>query len=108
MKAEIARVNEQIVALSPALLSPEIPSFSVPANGYVKVTARAYNGATYVFAVNATGRERTGMFKLPGSNMATLSVWGEGRSVPVAPSGKVTDTFAPFAVHIYVAAPPIS
>ncbi len=105
VKAEVTRLNQQISALAPALLSPDIPAFSAPATGPIKVTARTYNGATYVFAVNATARTHVGRFKLPSVKAAALSVWGEGRSVPVKPGGAVADTFAPFAVHVYVVGP---
>ena len=106
VKTEISRLNEQITALEPVLLSNRVPPFSAPRTGPIKVTARVYNGATYVFAVNATGRRHTVTFRLPGLTTQTLEVWGEERSVPAEPGGAVTDSFEPFAVHVYVAAPP--
>jgi hypothetical protein len=105
VKAEIAALNQQISALAPALLSPLVPPYSASPASLVKVTARTYNGATYVFAVNSTGRTRRGGFSLPRVKTTTLQVWGQERSVPVGRAGRVTDTFAPFAAHVYVAPP---
>lgn len=106
VKAEIRSLNEQISALAPILLSDRIPPFSASRTGPIKVTARTYNGATYVFAVNATGRRHNAGFTISGLTTLSLQVLGEGRSVPVKATGAVSDSFEPFAVHVYVAAPP--
>jgi hypothetical protein len=37
-----------------------------------------------------------------GTSAGMATVYGEGRSVPVS-LGRITDTFAPYAVHIYAA-----
>ncbi len=106
VRTEVVSINQEIAALAPALLSPLIPPLTSSGTAPVKATARAYNGATYVIAVNSTGRAHVGRFALPDlKQAASLSLWGEGRSVEVGSGGKVVDTFAPFAVHVYIAAP---
>ena len=50
---EIARTNQEITTLVPALVEPNIAA-SASLGSYVKVGAREHNGAVYVIAVNAT------------------------------------------------------
>ncbi|MGI8421064.1 MAG: hypothetical protein ACR2MU_02200 [Gaiellaceae bacterium] len=97
----IQQVGRDVKALGPALLAPETP---VSASGPVKVAARSYGGAFYVFAVNPTYAPVQTTIRAPGLDGRTLQVLGEGRSVTPA-GGAFADTFGPLAVHLYVAAP---
>ena len=99
----IAGINRQITALAPALLGPEAPVTSVGTGVYAG--ARAFDGARYVIAVNATLKTTKATFTLPGLGSTVGWVYGESRSVPVQ-KGSFSDSFAPLAVHIYVVAPP--
>jgi hypothetical protein len=99
---EVKRTNIQLAALAPALLSPSAPVSSNPRDP-VKVGARSYDNATWVIAVNSSVKTwKNKGFTLPGLKARDVEVWGENRRVPVRPGGRITDTFAPLEVHIYV------
>jgi hypothetical protein len=53
--ARLTLVNAEIVALEPALLSPDVPAEST--NDAVKVTARVVDGVAHLWAVNITPDE---------------------------------------------------
>ena len=99
----ITGINRQITALAPALLGPDAPVTSVGTGVYAG--ARAFDGARYVIAVNATPKATKATFTLPGLGSTVGWVYGESRSVPVQ-KGSFSDSFAPLAVHIYIVAPP--
>jgi hypothetical protein len=100
--AAIAGVSRDVAKLTPALVSPSLPaSADVP---LVKVGARSYDGATYVIAVNAGYTATGATITVPGLNGRTLDVMNEGRRLGAVGSS-FSDTFAPLAVHVYVAPP---
>ncbi len=100
--AEIARTNRQIEELAPALLGEprEAPSDS-PA---VKVSARELGGALYVIAVNSSTAPVEATLRVPGVGARELAVYDEQREL-LAAEDAFRDSFAPLAVHIYVAPP---
>jgi hypothetical protein len=53
-----------------------------------------------VVAVNETEQEQTASIKVEGLAASEVQVLREGRAVPVK-EGVITDTFTPFAVHVY-------
>ena len=77
----------------------------VPWNGGVAASTRTLNGALYVLAVNSTDRAATVPFRVDALAGRTLTVLDEGRTI--RPSKRVffRDRFAPYEVHVYVAAP---
>lgn len=99
---EIARSNQQISALAPALLSPDMEA---QGEGSVLVGARNMNGAVYLIAVNTNAHAaQSTRINVPSLNGRPLTVYGEGRRID--PSGdSFTDTFEPLGVHIYIADP---
>jgi hypothetical protein len=99
--AAIADVDRTIVALSPGLLGPELPGTSTAP---VLAGARTYHGAVYVIAVNPTWATVKATVTIPGRTSGTASAYGEARALAVV-AGRLTDTFGPLAVHVYVAAP---
>jgi hypothetical protein len=97
----IRKVALDVQALGPALLAASAPA---SADGVVRAGARRLDGALYVFAVNPTFGPTTATISAPGLGGRTLQVLGEGRTV--APKGDAfSDSFAPLAVHLYIAAP---
>ena len=73
-------------------------------NPQVEISARAWAGATYVFAVNSGYTATDAKITVPALNGRTLSVMGESRRVD-SDGDSFTDHFAPLAVHLYIAAP---
>jgi len=90
-------VTRELMQISGILAADEVAEVksSVPA---VHVFARKVGGKIYVIAANtgSTAVKAT----LSGVNNGKLTVVNENRSVSAA-DGKLTDDFAPYAVHIY-------
>jgi len=55
-------------------------------------------GDTYLIATNAGAAEVTATLPLPGER--TVEVLFGGRTLPIS-EGRLTDTLAPLAVHVY-------
>ena len=103
--AQIASDKREIQTLVPALLEPNLPADA--GSGPVKVGAKEHNGALYVIAVNGSRVNATATINVPALGNRQLISLDGSRSVS-ASSGSFTDTFAPFEVHVYIAAPPSS
>ena len=56
-------------------------------------------------AANPAGAPASATFTVPGLVGDTVSVFGEGRTLPVV-GGRFSDSFAGLGVHVYIAAPP--
>jgi hypothetical protein len=97
----IRNVALDVQALGPALLAASAPA---SADAPVMVGARRLGGALYVVAVNPTYADATASIRVPGLGGRALQVLDEGRTVTSQGDG-FTDSFAPLAVHLYVAAP---
>ncbi len=100
--AAIAGVAHDVQALGPALLAPDAP---VSADGPVRVGARSFGGALYLFAVNPTYGSAEATIHAPGLDGRALQVLDEGRQV-AGHGDEFSDAFAPLGVHIYVAPAP--
>jgi hypothetical protein len=99
----IAATNRQLQELAPVLLSPRVPATSdAPA---MKVSARSYNGALYVIAVNTSTTESV-QTRITADGIAgrSATVLGEGTVVGSDDTG-FTDTFAPLAAKVFVIPP---
>jgi hypothetical protein len=104
IRGEVRATNREILALAPALLSPNA-DVSWSASGPVRIAARRYNGATYVIAANTSTAEATASFTVPGLGGRKLRVFREGRLV--SPLGDVvSDKLPGLGVAIYIAPPP--
>ena len=99
--AAITQVTHDVKAIGPALLAPASPA---SADAGVRVTARAYGGALYVIAVNPASQPVQATIRVPGLAGRPLGVVSEGRQLQ-ARGDAFSDSFAPLAAHLYVAAP---
>ena len=103
IRNEVRLVNRDILALSPALLSP-VAKVNWSTQSPVRVGARRYNGATYVIAVNTSTSEATASFSCSASAAAHSASSATGRTVK--PLGDlVTDKLPGLGVAVYVVPP---
>ena len=88
--------------LSPALLAPdESDRLTIESSaGEPYATLRTAGGHTVLIAVNPEPVEQEVAFRVAGLGVEHLSVLSEGRRIDVK-KGRLTDTFAPYAVHVY-------
>ncbi|HSQ64823.1 MAG TPA: hypothetical protein VLM85_16480 [Polyangiaceae bacterium] len=104
MKAAVAVINQQIHDLAPALNTPPIvnaATVSSSATGVpIDILVKRQGGKLYVFAVSMGAAQTMGTFTLAKVGAASADVLGEARQIAVA-GGAFTDTFAPYAVHLY-------
>jgi Beta-galactosidase len=104
IRGEVRATNREILALAPALLGPSTKA-SWSTSSPVRVTARRYNGATYVVAVNTSTAPASASFTIQGLGGRKLRVFREGRVV--TPLGDlVVDKLPGLGVAVYVAPPP--
>jgi hypothetical protein len=76
-----------------------------PWDGTVVATSRELNGALYVIAVNGSDHPTTVPFRVDDLRGRRLTVLGESRTITVMKQVFFRDSFAPYGVHVYVAAP---
>ena len=103
IRTEIRLVNREIAALAPALLGP-VGRVSAAADSKVRITARRYNGATYVIAVNTSTSPVKATFAVQGLAGRKLRVFRDGRAVS-SYGDIVADTLPGLGVAVYVAPP---
>lgn len=101
--AEMTRQNATITTLSAVLQGPINPTgigATVPAP--LEVAWRNAPSGKYFFVLNLSSTTKSSQqITLTGIGSATTAtVYGENRSVSIV-AGKITDNFAPYAVHIY-------
>jgi hypothetical protein len=101
LQQEMKSITGQIAALTPGLLGMTV--LSGANSGAIKVIARSTSDRTYVFAVNATNGPIHAQIHVPRLQNGRVAVNGEGRAVAVR-NDRLTDTFGPLAVHVYVQA----
>lgn len=104
VEAQIARTVARVRGLAPMLCS-RYGDVTVPWNTTVAASSRTLNGALYVIAVNSSDRPTTIPFRVDALAGRTLEVLDEGRSITPARNVYFRDTFGPYQVHVYVAAP---
>ncbi|HET6202567.1 MAG TPA: hypothetical protein VFI25_07165 [Planctomycetota bacterium] len=97
--AGVTAINREIQSLAPALNGRAAPVNVTSSNGGVPVaaTARAREGATYVFAVGMREGATEATFSVAGERAEVI---GEDRSIPIR-GGAFRDAFGPYAVHLY-------
>lgn len=105
MLAEVSAINRQITELAPVLNSPTLegpagaPSLDNPAP--VATMIKKYGGATYLFAVEMTGKETTATLTVTAlKGQKTAEVLGENRRL-TSNDGVFKDHFAAWDVHLY-------
>ncbi len=93
------RVAAELSELEPILLSPDARSVEC-SNPEVHVTARMYEGATYVIAINASDEPLRATLRVAGARDGRVNVVFERRTVLVDDESW-TDFFAPYGRHVY-------
>ena len=102
LAATVARVRK----LAPALCSA-YGDVVVPWDGGVAASSRTLDGALYVIAVNSTSQATTIPFRVDGLAGRKLTVLDENRAIRPAKQVYFRDRFAPYEVHVYLAAPSV-
>ena len=101
IRNQVRQDNRDIVALAPALLSPIVNATFSPQSP-VRVSARKYNGALYIIAVNTSTSPATASFTVPALAGRKLRVFADGRTV--TPMGNlVVDKLPALGVAVYIA-----
>jgi hypothetical protein len=103
---EMTRVDSLITQLAPVLTSnaADAPN-RMTLSGGLEGAWRTYHGQTYFFVLNFSHKTASGVTvdlgdQLDGASL--VDVFNESRDLSVTPDGSVTDTFTPYALHVYV------
>ena len=107
MKSAVSAINTQIRELAPALNTPslsngasvESSNTNVPVDIMVK-----RQGSLYIFAVAMRSGSTNATFTVRTPTQGSVTVLGESRTLDLA-NGTFTDSFAPYAVHLYEITP---
>lgn len=98
---DLRRVVHELATLEPVLLADDAPAaLSDNSNSNIKTRVKLVNGKGFVLAYNASGSRQSATFTwstAPG----TVTVHAEDRAL-VASGRSFSDTFGPFAAHVYV------
>ncbi len=105
VEQQIATTVAGVERLAPALCGGQYGDVVDPWNGSVMASSRTLNGALYVIAVNGSGKPTTIPFRVDALAGRTLTVLDEGRTIKPVKKVYFRDAFAPYQVHVYVAAP---
>jgi hypothetical protein len=105
VEQQIASTVAEVQRLAPALCDGTYGSAVTPWNGTVVASTRTLNGALYVIAVNGASKATNVPFRVDALAGRTLTVLGEGRTIKPVKQVIFRDSFAPYQVHVYVAAP---
>lgn len=102
---EVTRINGEIAELAPVLNSATVDGAvavdSADASAPVAALVKRYGGQTYVFAIAMTPKTTRATFRdLSGGDGAAATVIGENCTL-ARDGGRFTDTFGPYAVHLY-------
>jgi hypothetical protein len=103
-------LGREAAALKAAILAPEQPADAVtveaPGKAPIRATLRKADGHWYVLAVYTDGKPLDGpvTFTVPGLPDGPIYVVSENRTVN-ASDGRFTDSFGPFAGHVYTTNP---
>ena len=100
---EIRQTNREIKALTQALLAPIADSSSD--SPLVRVSARSYDGALYVIAVNTSTTTVQARITVPGVAGRSATVLGGGGPAVASDDTGFSDTFGPLAARVYVIPP---
>lgn len=105
VEAALPGIVASVQHLAPALCDGTYGDVLTPWNGTVVASSRTLNGALYVIAVNGSAAATNVPFGVPELAGRTLTVLGESRTIKPVKKTVFRDSFAPYAVHVYVAAP---
>jgi hypothetical protein len=105
VEAALPAIVAGVQRLAPALCDGTYGSVATPWSGSVVASSRSLNGALYVIAVNGSDGATTVPFRVDALDGRSLTVLGEGRTIKPVKDVYFRDSFAPYGVHVYVAAP---
>ena len=105
VEAQLAQTTAQLRGLAPALCTGTPGDVVVPWDGGIAAVSRTLNGALYVIAVNSADVTKTIPFRVDPLAGRPLTVLGTTRTIVPMKKVYFRDTFAPYEVHVYVAAP---
>src|SRR4029077_9508394 len=99
-RAAVTETDALIDQLAPVLNAPFDDAF-VTVGPTVRVMAKLYDGAHYVFSGSTQNAASTATFTLAGVTSGTATVIDEGRTISIT-NGQFVDNFANGnAIHIY-------
>jgi hypothetical protein len=101
--AEMTATNAKIQSLAAVLQSDiDPPDRGLEVDGPLEGTWRVKDGKTYYVVLNFSNQTVTKNVTLQGIGaVSSAVVHGEGRTVALNAGGTLTDTFAPYSVHVY-------
>lgn len=104
MMAAITNINKEIASLAPVLNSTTIMGFATANSSNtavpVDIMSKHVGLSHYLFAVPMRNGTTTATFNTTNSTATSVEVIGENRTIPIV-AGKFTDSFSPYAVHLY-------
>lgn len=103
MREALTRATAEIHSLAAVINSPTVEGkvkVATSLGSRVDVLVKEHGGSLYIFAVNMYRRPEKATFSIEGLGDATAEVLFEDRKLQVT-GGKLTDEFAPYAVHRY-------
>jgi hypothetical protein len=110
-ETELTRTNGQLTKLTgPLLAGPHYGGVTIAAEAGTEVSgmAKDFGGKVYVFVVSTSRATSQATITVPGvAAGATADVYDESRTVTLS-AGKISDSFGPLGVHIYVLDYPLS
>lgn len=98
----LKRVVEELAHLEPVLLAADADALTRNSNSNIKTKVKLVNGRGFVLAYNASGSRQSTTFTWTAPPQ-TVTVHAEDRTL-VTSDASFSDTFAPFAAHVYVVA----
>jgi hypothetical protein len=103
MKSAVAAINAQVTELAPVLNTPSLSNGAsvVSSNTEVPVDIMVKRqGSLYIFAVGMRPSSTNATFTVRVPSQGSVTVLGESRTLDLT-NGTFTDSFAPYAVHLY-------
>ncbi|MEZ5990264.1 MAG: hypothetical protein R3F30_14320 [Planctomycetota bacterium] len=103
--AALTAINGRLAGLAEVLNGPAVQGeVSVSAPVEIAFLHKVFGGKHWLFAVNMTGKSASASFTFTSRAKATVTVLDEARSLELA-GGKLTDSFAAYATHLYELGP---
>ncbi|WP_391574829.1 S-layer homology domain-containing protein [Cohnella sp.] len=97
----VKTVAQELKNMAPVILSAETaPEVSYNPQSWLHVMVKSYEGNTYIIAVNNSKETQQASFGAQQLSGLPVQVWNEGRTLNWN-NDQFSDTFAPYAVHIY-------
>jgi len=99
--ASVSTVAQELENMTPVIFSDEpTADFGGLSQEWLHTMVKSYNGNQYLIAVNNSNEVQQATFTSEQSSGAPIRVWSEQRSINWN-GNQFSDSFAPYAVHIY-------